>query len=56
MRKNGISVLEFKMFTQDGIFKILREHFDWYNKSLRVILLAEPNELEKRIYQKDVSD
>jgi len=44
MRKNDMNAIEFNAFAQDGMLKIPSEHVDWYNKSLRVILLAEPIE------------
>lgn len=39
-----MNTLEFETVTQDGVIKIPREYGEWYNKSLRVILLAEPIE------------
>ncbi len=39
-----MNAIEFNAFAQDGMLKIPSEHVDWYNKSLRVILLAEPIE------------
>lgn len=36
-----MNTLEFDTVTQDGMIKIPREYGEWYNKSLRVILLAE---------------